>query len=62
MRIEVSGSPTAEELAAVVAVLTAASSAAPAAEEQPVPSRWNDRAALLRRPLFPGPNAWRSAL
>jgi hypothetical protein len=42
-------------------VLSAASSTAPA-EEQPVPSRWNDRAALLRRPLLPGPDAWRHAL
>jgi hypothetical protein len=60
LTLQVSGSPTAEELAAVVAVLSAASSTAPAAQEQPVPSRWNDRAALLRRPLFPGPGAWNS--
>ena len=57
--LEVTGAPTPEELAAVVAVLTAASSSAPAAEE-PVPSRWNDRAALLRRPLPTGPDAWRA--
>jgi hypothetical protein len=61
LTLQVAGSPTPEELAAVVAVLSAASSTAPA-EEQPVPSRWNDRAALLRRPLFPGPDAWRHAL
>jgi hypothetical protein len=62
LTLQVTGSPTPEELAAVVAVLTAASSVAPADQEQPLPSRWNDRAALLRRPLFPGPDAWRSAL
>jgi len=61
LTLQVTGRPTAEELAAVVAVLSAASSTAPAGE-QPLPSRWNDRAALLRRPLFPGPDAWRSAL
>ena len=57
--LSVVGNPTAEELAAVVAVLSAASTTAPA-QEEPVPSRWNDRAALLRRPLLPGPGAWTS--
>lgn len=59
LTLQVTGSPTPEELAAVVAVLSAASSTAPAPEE-PVTSRWNDRAALLRRPLHPGPGAWTS--
>ncbi len=61
MRLEVTGSPTPEELAAVVAVLAAVP--AGAAEPEPVAtSRWNDRAALLRRPVHPGPDAWRAAL
>ena len=60
MKLTVSGAPTPEELAAVVAVLTAASSAVALPEDPAPPSRWNDRAALLRRPLFPGPGAWTS--
>jgi len=26
---------------------------------RPAPSAWADRSRLLRRPLFPGPDAWR---
>jgi hypothetical protein len=55
----VRGSPSDEELAALVAVLTAA--AGPDAI-RPVPrSNWSDRSALLRRPLRPGPTAWRAS-
>ena len=61
LTLQVAGNPTPEELAAVVAVLSAASSAAPA-PEPPSTSRWNDRTALLRRPLPVGPDAWRAAL
>ncbi|HUR14198.1 MAG TPA: acyl-CoA carboxylase epsilon subunit [Mycobacteriales bacterium] len=61
MRLDVSGSPTAEELAAVVAVLTAASATAVADAEPAATSRWSDRAALLRRALPTGPDAWRAA-
>ena len=56
----VSGHPRAEDLAALTAVLaarqraTAAQAAAPTAQ-----SAWLDRAALTRRPLRPGPGAWR---
>ena len=60
----VSGHPRAEDLAALTAVLaarlaarqraTAAQAAAPTAR-----SAWLDRAALTRRPLRPGPGAWR---
>jgi hypothetical protein len=60
----VSGRPTAEEVAAVTAVVSAvlaarqraaaAQAAAPTAR-----SAWLDRAALTRRPLRPGPGAWR---
>ncbi|MDP9496769.1 MAG: acyl-CoA carboxylase subunit epsilon [Actinomycetota bacterium] len=59
----VRGTPTAEELAAVVAVLTARSapSAAPAAADQGPPQLWTARAPLLRRPVHPGPGAWRAS-
>ena len=58
----VSGSPTAEELAALTAVVAAASVAAvePAAEPDRR-GRWADPAAGLRRPLLAGPNGWRAA-
>ena len=54
------GDATPEEIAAVLAVLlsrAAASDAPPPA--RPVPSAWSDRSRLTRRPLFPGPDAWR---
>jgi hypothetical protein len=57
----VRGEPTAEEIAVVTALVTAraAAPAAPAPRERR--GGWNDPAALHRRPLIPGPNAWRSA-
>jgi len=58
--IRVTGNPSPEDVAAVVAVLTARPAAAPA-EEPAAPSRWNDRAAAVRRPLHPGPGAWQAA-
>jgi Acyl-CoA carboxylase epsilon subunit len=52
------GDATPEEIAAVVAVLLARPALA---EPRPrrVPSAWADRSRLVRRPLFPGPDAWR---
>jgi hypothetical protein len=60
----VSGHPTAEELAAltaVVAVTLAARKRAAAAQAAagPALSAWLDRAALTRTTLRPGPDAWR---
>ncbi len=50
-----------EELAAVVALLSA-QSAAPEPAPPPRPrSRWAAREPLLRRPLAPGPGAWRAS-
>jgi acyl-CoA carboxylase epsilon subunit len=56
----VRGDATAEEIAALVAILLARS----ADDEAPRPGRsgpdlWSDRAAHLRRPLSPGLGAWR---
>jgi hypothetical protein len=59
----VSGSPTAEELAIVTALVSAAASAPPADSARPARLRgtWNDPARTARRTLRPGPNAWRSS-
>jgi hypothetical protein len=53
----VRGEPTAEELSALIAVVTARAATA----AQPVRKRsgWADPARRLRRPLSPGPGAWR---
>jgi hypothetical protein len=59
----VRGEPDDAELAALTVVLVAAS-AATAAGEAPVRaarSVWVDRAAALRRPIYPGPDAWRTS-
>jgi hypothetical protein len=59
--IRVLGHATPEEVAAIVAVLTAA-----AADEQPEParagSRWASPAGALRTPVPHGPGAWRTPL
>ena len=57
----VRGQPTAEELAVLTALATAASGAA----DEPQPprrGRWNDPSYGLQRPLSPGPGAWRASL
>jgi len=52
-----------EEIAALVATLTAIaavrSRAAEEAKPAPVPSQWNARPRLLRAPLYPAIGAWR---
>lgn len=56
----VRGDATPEEVAALLAVLSAASGGD--AEPAPRPtSRWAARADLVRRPLRPGPGAWRAS-
>jgi Acyl-CoA carboxylase epsilon subunit len=70
----VRGDATAEEVAAVVAVLMArqaareraARAAAPAQVRGPVGGRtvrssWCDRSSLLRGPVTPGPGGWRAS-
>ena len=56
----VRGDAGAEELAALVAVLAAAGGA-PEEPPAPVRSRWAAREALVRRPVAPGPGAWRAS-
>ncbi|MGZ4638749.1 MAG: acyl-CoA carboxylase epsilon subunit, partial [Actinomycetes bacterium] len=54
----VAGDPTAEELAALVAVVAARG--AGRADPAPRPrSAWNDPARLVRRPIAAGPAGWR---
>jgi hypothetical protein len=58
----VRGDATPEEIAALVAALMARSgSAAGAARHavRPAGGAWSDRSRQLRRPLHPGPGAWR---
>jgi len=52
------GDASPEEIAALVAVLMSR----PGQDDAPSPaarSAWADQAGLLRRPLYPGPGAWR---
>jgi hypothetical protein len=54
------GDATPEEIAAVVAaVLSAAAAAASEPPSRPAPSAWAARSRLVRRPVHPGPGAWR---
>ena len=55
------GSPTPEELAAVVALVQARAAAAePGADGPPRPSGWSDPARAMPREFpRPGPGAWR---
>lgn len=55
----VRGAPSAEELAALLAVLTARASRPPDTSTSVSP--WVERSRYLRRPLSPGPGGWRSS-
>lgn len=59
----VRGDVTAEEIAALVATLTAVaaarSRAAAAKKPAPVRTNWNAQARLLRAPVRPAPGGWR---
>jgi hypothetical protein len=59
LRVVHGGTPTAAELAALVTAVAA--SRRPETREAARRSRWLDREALLRRPLLPGPGAWKRA-
>ena len=53
------GSPTEQELAVVMSVLSSLPAVQP---EQPnPPSYWSNRAGMMRRPISPGPEAWRAS-
>lgn len=58
------GDATAEEIAAVVAVLTAAGSRTTTTDTGPATravSAWRDPARRMRRPLPHGPGSWRAS-
>ena len=59
----VRGDATAEEIAALVATLTAVAAARSAAAgpsgPQPAAPNWNSRARLLRSPVHPAAGGWR---
>jgi hypothetical protein len=59
----VRGAASPEEIAALVATLTAIAAARSRAAEEakpaPVPSLWDAPARRLRAPLHPAPGAWR---
>ena len=58
----VRGSPSAEEVAAVVAVLAArAPSGGAARGRSAVRNGWSERSRLLRAPLQRGPGGWRAS-
>jgi hypothetical protein len=61
----VRGDASAEEIAAVVTALAAVAGAGRAAAPGPHSPRrlraWADRAAMLRKPLRPGPEGWRAS-
>ena len=60
--IEVIGDATPEQVAALVAVLSAASGGAVEAAPARQPSAWSAPAGLLRRSITPGPGGWQHSL
>ena len=56
----VRGTPDELELAALTAVVASLRAPEPEAEQAP-PSRWADKASLMRGPLPKGPGAWRAS-
>ncbi|TWD82061.1 acyl-CoA carboxylase epsilon subunit-like protein [Kribbella amoyensis] len=57
----VKGDPTPEELAALVAVVTARATAVPAAPEPDRAGDWATYWRTAKRPLHPGPGRWRAS-
>ncbi|MFW5475003.1 acyl-CoA carboxylase epsilon subunit [Knoellia sp. CPCC 206450] len=60
--IEVVGDATPEQVAALVAVLSAAAGAAVTEAPARHTSAWSSPAGLVRRPVAPGPGAWSRSL
>jgi hypothetical protein len=57
----VRGNPSDAELAALTAVVAAASVAKTPEKPKPRTSWWGDHASSLRKPLHPGEGAWRAS-
>ena len=56
----VRGEPTAEELAVLIALASAAGDGSGAEPEPPARGRWNDPVWTHRRPVHPGVGGWRA--
>ena len=56
----IAGNPSPAEIAAVTVVLTVLSGGTPEAAPAPT-GGWSDLSLRLRRPLPPGPGAWRNS-
>ncbi|MCP4742134.1 MAG: acyl-CoA carboxylase subunit epsilon, partial [Actinomycetales bacterium] len=50
---------TEQELAVVMSVLSSLPAVQP--EQTNPPSNWSNRAGMMRRPIHPGPGAWRAS-
>ncbi|HEY2551041.1 MAG TPA: acyl-CoA carboxylase epsilon subunit [Streptosporangiaceae bacterium] len=57
----VNGNPTADEIAALVAVLAARTLAGPGGARQGPRSAWSSKSALMRAPVTAAPGAWRAS-
>jgi len=57
----VKGDPTAEEIAALVAVLSARAAAVGGEEPPPRRSEWAGHERRMRRPVHPSPGGWRAS-
>jgi hypothetical protein len=57
----VKGDASAEEVAALVAVLQGLAAASAGGEAQEARSEWSSHHRKLRRPLSPGPGGWRAS-
>jgi hypothetical protein len=57
----VKGEPTAEELAALVAVVAARAAGSGEAAAPSPQSAWTDRSRYVRSPMSPGPGAWQAS-
>ncbi|HEV7192631.1 MAG TPA: acyl-CoA carboxylase subunit epsilon [Jatrophihabitantaceae bacterium] len=57
----VRGNPTPEEIAVLTAVVAAAAASPSEQASETQRGRWNDPRHAHRRPLLPGPGAWRAA-
>lgn len=61
LRVIAGGRPTDEEVAALVAAFAVVTSRTKTGSDGAVGSRWASRHQALRRPLHPGPGAWRAS-
>jgi hypothetical protein len=61
LRVIHGGEPTAEEIAALTAGLAVVAARSRQAQTRAVGSHWASHERALRKPLVPGPGAWRAS-